>query len=223
MNIRKIPLATSHYYHIFSRSIAGYLIFNEPTDFNRMVELFELYSYIDFNYRYSRYCELDSVLRKHLLENIRSSSDTFIDIVAYCVMPTHVHLILKQNIDGGVSKFMGKILNSYTRYFNIKHHRLGPLWESYFKNVEVTTDEQLLHLTRYIHLNPMSAGLMENPEDWLYSSYNEYIDKKTDGFCKFRPLFDFDTKQYRKFVHDRKSYQKELSIIKNFLIDDHDG
>lgn len=223
MDIRKNPLVNDHYYHIFSRSIAGYLIFNQPEDFKRMVELFDLHHFNDFDYSYSRYRELTPLLQKQILENIRSSSNTIVDIIAYCVMPTHIHLILKQNMEGGISKFMSKILNSYARYFNIKHHRSGPLYDSKFKNVLVLTDEQLLHLTRYFHLNPTSAGLTEKPEDWLYSSYSEYINDKTDGICQFRPLFDFDINQYQEFVNDRKSYQRELSIIKKFLIDDYSG
>lgn len=219
MGKRKVSLVSGQYYHIYSRSIAGYVIFNDTKDFNRMVELFDLYRYKDFNYRYSKFYELTPLLRAQILTNVRVTSDTLVDIVAYCVMPTHIHLILKQNEDGGISKFMAKILNSYTRYFNIKHHRLGPLWESKFKDVEVITDEQLLHLTRYFHLNSCSAGLTKKPEDWLYSSYSEYLGDTPDGFCQFRPLFDFDAKQYREFVNDRQSYQRELSIIKKFLID----
>lgn len=224
MGKRKIPLVTDYYYHIYSRSIAGYVIFNESADFLRMVELFNLYRYMDFNYRYSRFCELEPVLRNQILKNIKVSSDTLVDIIAYCVMPTHIHLILKQNVDGGISKFMGKILNSYTRYFNIKHHRLGPLWEGKFKNVKVITDEQLLHVTRYFHLNASSVGLVNKPEDWLYSSYGEYLGLTKDGFCRFQNLFvDFDPKQYQKFVNDQIAYQRELSIIKKFLIDDYSG
>jgi len=121
---------------------------------------------------------------------------------------------------------MAKVLNGYSRYFNIKYQRIGPLWESRFKSVLVAADEQLLHLTRYIHLNPTSAGLVKNPEDWEYSSYNQYInpqEKKSERFCEYSELFDLSPKQYRDFVDDRKSYQKEISIIKKALIDDYLG
>ena len=70
---------------------------------------------------------------------------------------------------------MRRLLNSYTRYFNEKIKRKGPLWEGRFKKVLVNSDEQLLHLTRYVHLNPVSAGIVEKPEDWPCSSYREYI------------------------------------------------
>ncbi len=78
-------------------------------------------------------------------------------------MPTHIHLILKQLKEDGISAYMSKILNSYTCYFNRRTKRKGPLWESRFKRVEVTSDEQLLHLTRYIHLNPVTAHIVEEP------------------------------------------------------------
>lgn len=188
-----------------------------------MVELFDLYHFTDFNYRYSKYYELTPPMRNQILKNIRSSSGTLVEIIAYCVMPTHIHLILKQNVDGGISKFIGKILNSYTRYFNIKHRRLGPLWEGKFKNVIVTKDEQLLHLTRYIHLNPTSAGLVKKPEQWLHSSYQEYQNKTENGFCNFRDLITLNPKQYQQFATDRISYQRELSLIKNILIDNYIG
>ena len=223
MGKRKIPLVTDCYYHIYSRSIAGYMIFNEPADFYRIMELFDLYHYIDFNYRYSRFCELESVLQNQILKNVKALSGNLVDIIAYCVMPTHIHLILRQDVDDGISKFMGKILNSYSRYFNIRHNRLGPLWESKFKDVLVETDDQLLHVTRYFHLNATSAGLVKKPEDWFYSSYGEYLETTKDGFCQFRPLFDFTMAQYREFVNDQKSYQRELSIIKKFLIDNDSG
>jgi putative transposase len=79
-------------------------------------------------------------------------------------MPTHIHLVLRQLKDGGISKFMSNILNSYSRYFNIKHNRKGPLWEGRFRKVLVGSDEQLLHLTRYVHLNPVTACLVDKPK-----------------------------------------------------------
>ena len=94
-----------------------------------------------------------------------------------------------------------------------------------FKSVLVSKDEQLLHLTRYIHLNPTSAGLVKYPEKWSFSSYNEYINNtETQGkICKFDNLFSISPKEYKKFVSDRKLYQKEISRIKKLLIEDYTG
>ena len=139
-------------------------------------------------------------------------------------MPTHVHLILKQLEPDGISTFMRKVLDSFSKYFNIKSNRHGPLWESRFKDVLVTSDEQLLHLTRYLHLNPVSAGLVKRPEQWPFSSYGEYISKKTESnLCSWDGLFEFDSKRYEKFVHDRISYQRSLSRIKRLLNKNYTG
>ncbi|OGW71290.1 MAG: hypothetical protein A2047_04340 [Omnitrophica bacterium GWA2_41_15] len=144
-----------------------------------------------------------------------------IQIICYCFMPTHIHLVLKQLKDNGISDFMMHILNSHTRYFNIKHNRKGPLWESKFKKVLVDSDEQLLHLTRYIHLNPVTACIVNKPEEWRYSSYNEYVSDGTvtDGICEYKNILDINSFSYKKFVENRISYQRELAKIKGLMLD----
>ena len=221
--MRKDPLVNESYYHVINRSIAQYKIFNDNADYLRTIEIFDLYRFSDFRLKYSYFSHLSPSDQKRIVKQIKQSGKMLIEIIAYCLMPTHIHLLLKQNEDGGISKFMSKILNSYTRYFNTKHQRLGPLWEGRFKNVLVQTDEQLLHLTRYIHLNPVSVGLVKKPEDWVFSSYHEYIKKNVNKICQFEEIINLDYKAYKKFVHDRIAYQKELSKIKRFLIESYTG
>jgi len=109
-----------------------------------------------------------------------------IHIIAYCLMPTHIHMLLEEVKEDGISIFTNNVLNSYTRYFNTKHKRKGPLWEGPSKKVTIKSDDQLLHLTRYIHLNPVTAYLCNKPEEWPYSSYNEYIKPNTNNnFCDY--------------------------------------
>lgn len=145
-------------------------------------------------------------------------SKKIVNIIAYCLMPTHPHFVLQQLVDDGISIYMNKILNSYSRYFNTVHKRKGPLWESRFKHIYVEKDEQLLHLSRYIHSNPTTAGLVKNPEDWLYSSYREYVDSQ-DGYrmTDFANLLDIEPRSYQRFVNDRKDYQKQLAQIKRLI------
>lgn len=223
MGYRKEPLATGHYYHIFTRSIAKYVVFNDQDDYGRFNELINLYRFKDFNYKYSSFLYLKTEMQEIVVNGL-DKNEKLVEIVAYCIMPTHIHLLLKQTTDDGISKYVAKILNSYTRYFNSKYHRKGPLWEGHFKNVLVNSDEQLLHLTRYIHLNPTSIGLIEKPENWMFSSYPEYIKPDSaGGLCNFEDLFNLSPSQYRKFVNDQKSYQRNLSIIKSILIDNYSG
>jgi putative transposase len=114
-----------------------------------------------------------------------------------------------------------KILESYSSYFNAKHKRKGPLWESKFKNILVDSDEQLNHLVRYVHLNPTTARHVESPEEWLFSSYREYIGEISDNqkVCQFDDILDIKPNSYRKFVTDQVSYQRELAQIKKLLFD----
>ena len=225
MQYRKDRLEKDYYYHAYSRSISKYIIFNDDSDYLRMLDIIKLYRFCDFNHSYSKFLELDLNTQEEIIKNLESSSPVLVEIIAYCLMPTHLHLILKQITDHGISKYMSNILNCYSRYFNINHQRTGPLWAGRFKSVLVDKDEQMLHLTRYFHLNATSAGLVKKPEDWQFSSYKEYIDKVdiSEKICSYNNLFDISPKEYRKFVLDRKDYQQQLSKIKSILIDDYTG
>jgi len=135
-------------------------------------------------------------------------------------MPTHVHFILKQLKQNGISIFMNHILNSYTRYFNTKHKRKGPLWEARFGSVLVEIDEHLIHLTRYVHLNPVAAKLVDKPENWKFSSYQEYLLQiPEDKICTYDELLDIIPNSYREFVEGRISYPQELQRIKKLFFE----
>lgn len=224
MPIRKQELVNKEYYHIYSRSIAKYIVFNDAVEFNRILKLIKIYRFDNFTYKYSQFIDLEADTQTSVLSNLEKKNDLLVEIVVYCLMPTHIHLLLKQLKDKGIEKYISKILNSYSRYFNEKHHRNGPLWTGRFKNVLVNNDEQFLHLTRYIHLNPVSTKLVNKPEQWYYSSYLEYLDQtKNNHLCNFKTIISMDSKQYKKFVDDRKDYQKTLSLIKRISIDDYTG
>ena len=221
--MRKEPLASGNYYHIFNRSIAQYRIFEDENLSSRFIQIIDLYRFIDFSYRYSDFSNLSEQNQEIIVDRLQISDKKYVEIIAYCVMPTHFHLILKQDAEAGITKYMAKVLNSYSRYFNLSHGRKGPLWESHFDSVLVKNDEQMLHLTRYIHLNPVSAGLVKNPESWKYSSYLEYLSSKEGGLCSYDEIIDITPSQYQKFINDQIAYQKELSIIKSILIDNYSG
>jgi len=214
MPIRKVSLVNGGVYHIYNKSIADFRIFNDDKDYDRIVGLMSFYIAEEVPYKFSTY--------KKIKNAELSFSKQIVDIVAYCIMPTHVHLILKQNRDNGIEKFMGLISNGYSKYFNIRHARKGPLWEGRFKNVLINNDEQLLHLTRYIHLNPVTAFLANDPGDWKYSSYNEYIASGTDSkrLCNFFDFLKIDPASYKKFVLDQIDYQRQLAIIKKVSLED---
>lgn len=215
MGIRKFPLVNEHLYHIFTRSISEYKVFRSYYDFMRMIETMIYYREknppIKFSKFYTQKRKGEILMRPH--------EKKIVKIIAYCLMPTHIHLILQQIDENGISNFMERILKSYSKYFNKKYKRKGPLWESKFKNVHVETDEQLLHLTRYIHLNPVTAYLVEKPEEWIFSSYREYLQDSTLKICEFEEFLRIEKEEYRIFVEERVDYQRELSKIKHLLLE----
>lgn len=220
--MRKYQLVEGQIYHIFSRSIAEFKIFNSNDDFQRMLHLLAFFQVEEPPSSFSVYTRLKKVQMEGFekcFDLITKDQERIVQIITYCLMPTHIHLVLKQLAPAGISIFVGNVLNSYTRYFNLKHHRKGPLWESRFQNVLVKDDEQLLHLTRYIHLNPVAASLVDKPQKWAYSSYKEYTDVADHLICQFRDLIEFDQDKYKKFVEDRISYQRELAKIKKLILD----
>ncbi|MFH0764722.1 MAG: transposase [Candidatus Omnitrophota bacterium] len=211
-------------YHVFNKSIAGFVIFNNESEFNRMLKLFQYYKYEKSYYSFSKFTEL----QKSKIENrkielpLLKEGGKSVAIISYCVMPTHFHLILKEIKENCVPTFMSKMLNSYARYFNIRHNRKGHLWEGTYKKVLITSDEQLLHLTRYIHLNPVTAYLVNKPEEWPYSSYKEYLKigiKPSEIICDHTDLFNITPSAYKEFVESRISYQRELAKIKELLLE----
>jgi len=134
-------------------------------------------------------------------------------------MPDHYHLLIKILIDRKFSKYISDVENSFSRYFNIRFKRKGPLWQSRFKAVRIKTNEQLLHVSRYIHLNPTTANLVKKPEDWIYSSYKKII---SDPKYLREILTEISIKEsasYKKFVENNIDYQRKLAIIKKLLLD----
>lgn len=217
MPIRKIPLAKNEIYHIYTRSISGFKVFADHTDYNRFVGAIKYYSLKTPPCRLSTFHGLLQVGKAPDMCNLKQ----LVKIIAYCVMPTHIHLVIQETWDGGISSFMNLILKSYGKYFNNKYKRKGPLWEGPFKNVLVNTPEQLTHLTRYVHLNPVTAFIVNKPEEWPYSSYREYIGIKTGNtICPpENRLNDVSVDGYIKFVNDQIDYQRALAAIKNMLLE----
>jgi len=220
MPCRKVPLVQGQMYHIYTKSIAGFKVFNDHCAYDRMLDLFEYYNHEKVPCCYSLFTKLNGVSAAKNFSQ-KTDSPPLVHILAYCIMPTHIHLVLQQLSKDAISRFANLILKSYSKHFNEKHNRRGPLWEGRFENVLIKNDEQLLHLTRYIHLNPVTAYLVDKPDAWRYSSFNEYISTGSDGgkICTYDDYLDIEPRQYKEFVYDRISYQRELAKIRDLVLD----
>ncbi len=225
MPYRKTPLVTGSIYHIFTKSIAGFKIFNSDSDFERIIKAKVFYSTENPPCKFSLFLkEKNTSKTNNSIKGYyqhKENKNKIVRIIAYCIMPTHIHLILEQLKDGAISHFLNLILKSYSKYFNLKYKRKGPLWEGRFKNILIDSDEYFLHLSRYIHLNPTSASLVERPENWKFSSYQEYTGgmKENRGICSFSECMDMGASSYKRFVEDNIDYQKTLGRIKHLLLE----
>lgn len=139
-----------------------------------------------------------------------------IELLAYCLMPTHFHLLLYQKDDDeALSKLMQSICTSYTMYFNKKYKRRGPLYENNFRASHILNDSYLLHISRYIHLNPKSYTT------WRYSSYQDYVDAPTKDWLQSASMLELfeNAADYKNFVNDYKALHDELEDLKYELAD----
>lgn len=220
--MRKESIETNQVYHVFNRSIAGYKIFNKESEYLRIINALLYYQSPNPEISFSKFLRTSNnqTDKKGILPFSKFEKKP-VQIIAYCIMPTHFHLVLRQLEDKGISIFMNNIQNSYTRYYNILHNRKGPLWEGPFKNVLVDTDEQLLHLTRYVHLNPVTAYLVSDSGGWQWSSYREYLSEVDipNRICEFDDLLEIRPVEYEEFTRDNISYQRELARIEKIIID----
>ena len=216
---------TGEVYHVMNKSIEGFKIFNRSADYERMTHLMWYFTLIHPPAKFSYFLEHDPLIKTEgvlarIADYVQEGRQQ-VQIIAYCIMPTHFHIIVKQLRDNGISEFLRKSLNGYARYFNVSHRREGTLWMSRFKSVRVENDEQLLHLTRYVHLNPYSAGLIQHIQDWNYSSFREYVEPENmqHYICDYTDLVDFTRKKYFKFCSDQSDYQRSLAIIKKAILE----
>jgi putative transposase len=221
---RKVVIATDEVYHVINRGIASQPVFLNTKDYQRAVNTFYFYRNKKTPMRYSKFLELSLDKRQKILKNLNIEKDFLIEIMAYCFMPNHFHFLIRQVVNNGISQFISKFSNSYTRYFNTKRSRNGPLFQGKFKAVRIETDEQLLHVSRYIHLNPYSSFLIKNISDlpnYAYSSFPEYLGRVKINFCSKKDILGQfkNFKAYKKFVFNQADYQRELQTIKHLLLE----
>ena len=145
-----------------------------------------------------------------------------VDILCYCLMDNHIHLLLRENVDGGISLYMQRLLNSFAKYFNVRHDRTGALFGSRFKMVSVVTDDQLLHVSRYIHLNPYVARIVNNAFTYPWSSLREYSGKESKEQAAHRQFLSslMDAKEYGDFILNQMDYEQSLASFPELLLDD---
>jgi len=205
MPYRKEQFVEREFYHIVRKSIDEILLFKNVNDYYRAI--FSIYEFNNANpvtiqeRRKARTRFKKSIILTNKLDRGRASiqlgeerdkRDKLVEIVTFCLMPTHIHLLLRQLKNEGTREFMSKVGTGYGGYFNRKYQRKGYVFQDRFKTVHIETEEQLRNLFVYVHTNPLSLiesnwkekGI-EDPkraieflENYKWSSYQDYLGKK---------------------------------------------
>lgn len=211
MPSRIIPFVDGQIYHIYNRGVEKKSIFEDYRDLLRFLKTMQYYQLSGPKPRLSFFSPSSL--------NQPDPQKKVVEIICYCLMPNHFHLMIRQVGEGGITEFISKLSNSYTKYYNIRHHRVGPLLQGEFKAVLVETDEQLLHLSRYIHLNPLVSFIVNVLDQYRWSSYHEFL--SGEGFCRkdlILRLFNSPA-DYQSFVLNQADYGRELERIKHKIIE----
>ena len=207
---------------MYNRGVEKRPVFTNTHNLLRAVDLLRFYQFVKPPLRYSKYLALSRQDKESFLQNLHNK-EKLVEIVAYCFMKNHFHLLIKQLYVNGISQFMANVTNSYTKYFNTKQKRVGPLFQGIFKAVWVEDEEQLLHLSRYIHLNPVTnySITVSELKYYQWSSYPVYIGEQTTDFVEKDIVTDSFTKKfsYEDFVLDQVAYARELKKIEHLTLE----
>ncbi|MFZ2048747.1 MAG: transposase [Minisyncoccia bacterium] len=174
--------APEEYYHIYNRGIQKQPIFNTDEDRLRFLFLILIQQGKSLIRNLGRELKASEQHRMLLIndELIRGVVlNRNVELVAFCLMPNHFHLIVREVNEGGISKYMQRVQNAYTKYFNTKYNKSGHLFQGSYRSKHVTDDAYLLHLSAYVHKNPaelMKGRWIEEAEEGYYwSSFQDYI------------------------------------------------
>lgn len=142
-----------------------------------------------------------------------------VELVAYCLMPNHFHLLLYQYSPDGISKLMRSISTGYVMYFNKRYKREGRLFQGTYKASHINSDKYWLHATRYLHLNPLDVK--EDYRAYPYSSYKYFAGRQAPKWLhpEWATKSFVGTEEYRTFVADYQAYKHELDSLKKQLAD----
>lgn len=213
--MRREDLAVDEYYHIYNRGVNKQNIFKDDRDRIRFLFLI-LYFQSEINFpKISRFV---SNFVKHRMFDIPKDlenkivSKRFVELISFCLMPNHFHLIIKESKEGGTGKYMQRVLNSYTKYFNTRHGTSGHLFQGAYRHVYVRDNNQLLYLSAYVHQNPRDLIEWRNKKnEFFWSSYQDYVKNNRWGKILENEIIlgQFKNKEeYKNFV--RTSGAKEL-------------
>lgn len=208
MGIRSHNFIKDEFYHIYIHSVGDLKIFPKEKDYKRFLTLLFAANSEGQIPRLERHDGLN--LAWDIANGKVKLEKPLVDIICFCLMPTHLHLLLKERVDGNITKYLHRILVSHSKYINIKYERRGHLFESKFNSKHVDTNDYLLILSSYIHKNPKDISNWKNKEDaYPWSSYQDFIqDNRWNHLLSKNIIIEQfkNKKEYKEFVEE--NYQE---------------
>lgn len=215
-------IAPDEHYHVFNRGVNKQNIFLDKMDHARMIIVLLLAQSPQPLYNVTRSTKEFIKKEKFVLPDlsiVKNIQSRAVELVAFALMPNHFHLIVKELDEGGISTYLQRIEISYTKYFNTKYRRSGYLLQGPFQSVHIDSNEQLLHLSAYIHKNPAELLAWKNKERFYpWSSYQDFIGDNRWGELLAAEVIrrQFDSPQeYLNFVKTsgaKEKFDQEIYI-----------
>jgi putative transposase len=199
--MRNLTFSVEEFYHVYNRGVEKRLVFLDQQDYYRFISLL----YLANGDRPLNMREIRVTTPIHFsgLKRI-DQGEKLVDIGAYCLMPNHFHLLLRERVEGGISKFMQRVLTAYSMYFNKKNQRIGSLWEGVYRAQHADSDDYLKYLFSYIHLNPIKLIQSDWKEKGLLNIEKAKKHLKTFEHSSF--LDYMEEKRYQNIVLNRKNF-----------------
>ena len=220
------------FYHLYNRGVEKRIIFLDEQDYSVFLSYLKTYllpkdeksllnKLADPKVNYK---EKDKIIKLLRLNNFHGT----LDLLAYCLMPNHFHLLVYQKTSDTIYKFMNSLITRYVMYFNKKYKRVGPLFQGIYKAVPVETDEQLIHLSRYIHIQSLASQgrPLRDKQPSSYPNYLKLISQEWVSPEKVLAHFRSEGKKltllssidsYKSFVEGKNMGTEET--IQNLMID----
>ncbi|PIZ00347.1 hypothetical protein COY62_02985 [bacterium (Candidatus Howlettbacteria) CG_4_10_14_0_8_um_filter_40_9] len=187
-------------YHVYNRGVNKYDIFESKKDYATFLYYLKLYLENPEN------LDKEDLRKKNFM--VRTNFFERVELLGYCLMPNHFHLIIKQTGDKDLTEFVRCIATNYSMYFNSEHDRVGTLFQGRYKAILIKKDNYLLHLSRYIHLNPLTKGrTLSKLSEYEWSSYADYLGLKDTTWLKRKHILDYFSKHEEGDFGDYNLYK----------------
>lgn len=197
-------------YHAYNRGVEKRLIFLDDQDYRVFLSFLKAYLSPQLDPKKVLEHPLDKMTgsRPVRIRPLRSFAEE-VSLLAYCLMPNHFHLVLYQKESYGMANFLQAICTSYSMYFNKRYKRIGTLFQGPYKAAYIDRDSYLLHVTRYIHLNPkeVTGSRPVSVREYPYSSYPYYLRLKQASWLHPEHILDYFRSAQRRDYRDFLSYE----------------